>query len=240
MELANKSLSELGTESVDIFYLHAPDRSVPYVETLEALDRLYKQGKFKKLGLSNFAAWEVAEFCVIAKERGWVKPSVYQAMYNAITRNIEEELIPCCRKFGLDVVVFNPLAGGLFSGKYRSKDVDPNDAGRFGPAGEAGKAGRYRDRYFKDEVFESLTMIQPVVEKNGLTMLETGLRWCVHHSELKVGGDGNDGIIIGISNFQHLKDNLHHLERGPLPKEVVDVLDQAWMICKANAPKYFQ
>lgn len=105
----NKSLRELGTDSVDIFYLHAPDRSVPFEETLEACNDLFKEGKFQQLGLSNYAAWEVAEIYNIAKERGWVKPTIFQAMYNAITRNIETELIPCCRKYGLDIVVYNPV-----------------------------------------------------------------------------------------------------------------------------------
>lgn len=93
-----KSLQELGTKCVDIFYLHAPDRSVPFEKTMEACNELFKEGKFVKLGLSNFAAWEVSECWNIANERGWVKPSIYQAMYNAITRDIEKELIPCCRK----------------------------------------------------------------------------------------------------------------------------------------------
>jgi aflatoxin B1 aldehyde reductase len=75
----NKSLAELGADSVDIFYLHAPDRSVPFDETLEACNELFKEGKFQYLGLSNYAAWEVAEIWNISKERGWVKPTVYQA-----------------------------------------------------------------------------------------------------------------------------------------------------------------
>jgi aflatoxin B1 aldehyde reductase len=85
-EHALKSLSELGADTVDIFYLHAPDRSVPFVETLEAVNELHKQGKFVQLGLSNFAAWEVAEVWNICNERGWVKPTIYQAMYNAISK----------------------------------------------------------------------------------------------------------------------------------------------------------
>ncbi|KAJ9493901.1 hypothetical protein H2202_010568 [Exophiala xenobiotica] len=93
-----KSLKELGTNCVDIFYLHAPDRSVPFEETLRCCNDMFKEGKFVALGLSNYAAWEVAEVWNIAKERGWVKPTIYQAMYNAITRDIEKELVPCCRK----------------------------------------------------------------------------------------------------------------------------------------------
>jgi aflatoxin B1 aldehyde reductase len=73
---------------VDIFYLHAPDHSTPFEETLGAVNELHKAGKFVQLGLSNFAAWEVAECWNICKERGWVLPTVYQAMYNAISKSL--------------------------------------------------------------------------------------------------------------------------------------------------------
>ena len=99
----NKSLEELGTKCVDIFYLHAPDRSVPFEETLGACNDLFKEGKFVTLGLSNYAAWEVAEIVNIARERKWVQPKIYQAMYNCVTRAMEDELVPCCRKYGLGV-----------------------------------------------------------------------------------------------------------------------------------------
>ena len=80
------SLKELGTDCVDIFYLHAADRSVPFTETLEALNQLHKEGKFVRLGLSNFTAFEVAEMVITCKERGWVRPTIYQGMYNAISK----------------------------------------------------------------------------------------------------------------------------------------------------------
>lgn len=95
------SLQELRTEHVDVFYLHAPDRSVPFEQTLKACNDMFKEGKFSTLGLSNYAAWEVAEIVNIARERGLVQPKVYQAMYNVLTREIESELIPCCRKYGI-------------------------------------------------------------------------------------------------------------------------------------------
>lgn len=81
------SLKELQTDCVDIFYLHAADRSVPFEETLEAVNELHKEGKFVQLGLSNFTAFEVAEVVIMCKERGWVRPSIYQGMYNAISEN---------------------------------------------------------------------------------------------------------------------------------------------------------
>lgn len=82
----DKSLSELKTDCVDIFYLHAADRSVPFEETLEAVNKLHKEGRFVQLGLSNFTAFEVAEVVIMCKERGWVRPTIYQGMYNAISK----------------------------------------------------------------------------------------------------------------------------------------------------------
>ncbi|KAF2110303.1 aflatoxin B1 aldehyde reductase member 2 [Lophiotrema nucula] len=232
------SLKELGTDTVDIFYLHAPDRTVPFVETLEEVNKLHKEGKFVQLGLSNFAAWEVAEIWNIANERGWVKPTIYQAMYNAITRSIESELIPACRKYKIDIVIYNPLAGGIFSGKYKSSEV-PSE-GRFGQKSE--RTGKmYRDRYFKDATFDALKIVEPVAQKNNLTLLEIALRWCVHHSDLKtrVKG-GNDGVIIGVSSFKQLEGNLKDLEKGPLPDDVVKALDEAWQVAKPTTQTYWR
>ncbi|KAM3076288.1 hypothetical protein ACMFMG_006208 [Clarireedia jacksonii] len=229
------SLKELGTDCVDIFYLHAADRSVPFTETLAAVDKLHKQGKFVRLGLSNFTAFEVAEVVMHCKYNNWVRPTIYQGMYNAITRPLEAELIPACKRYGLEVVVYNPLAGGLFSGRYKSKDI-PKE-GRYSEA--AGKLGEmYRSRYFKDSTFEALQIIEPVVQKNGLTMIETALRWCIHHSALNMK-DGNDGIIMGASSLEQLEQNLKDCEKGPLPEEVLKALDEAWLVCKKDTQNYW-
>merc|ERR1712225_47329 len=84
----NTSLKELGADCVDIFYLHAADRSIPFAETLEAVNKLHKEGKFVQLGLSNFTAFEVAEVVMTCKYNNWVRPTIYQGMYNAITRSL--------------------------------------------------------------------------------------------------------------------------------------------------------
>lgn len=154
-------------------------------------------------------------------------------------RSIETELIPCCRKYNIDIVVYNPLAGGLFSGKIKSKDIVPEE-GRFSKTSE-GTGQMYRDRYFKDATFEALTIIEPVASKHNLTLLEIAFRWCIHHSALKtrVKG-GNDGVIIGVSSLAQLEGNLRDLERGPLPEDVVQALDDAWLIAKPTTPNYFR
>lgn len=234
-EKLNESLRELGTDCVDIFYLHAADRATPFQETLKKLDELHKQGKFVQLGLSNFTAFEVAEVVMHCKYNGWVRPTIYQGMYNAITRSIEAELIPACRRYGLDIVVYNPIAGGLFSGKYKTSEI-PTEGRYSDSVGTMG--GMYRQRYFKDATFDALRIIEPVVEKHNLTMLETAFRWIIHHSALNIL-DGNDGIIIGVSSEEQLQSNLENIEKGPLPEEVVKALDEAWLVAKPTTANYW-
>lgn len=97
----------------------------------------------------------------------------------------------------------------------------------------------YRTRYFRDATFEALRIIEPVVEKHGLTMAETALRWVHHHSALKMDGNGRDGVIIGVSRFEQLESNLRDLQKGPLPEEVVETLDKAWLVTKPTVPDYW-
>ncbi|PTU23115.1 hypothetical protein P175DRAFT_0499669 [Aspergillus ochraceoroseus IBT 24754] len=230
------SLKELGTNQVDIFYLHAPDRSVPFDETLEAVNELHKEGKFVQLGLSNYTAFEVAEIVTLCNERGWVRPTIFQAMYNAITRSIETELIPACKRYGLDIVVYNPLAGGILSGKYKTKDIIPSE-GRYSDQSTAGS--RYRERYFRDGTFDALAILEPVVQEHGLTLPETALRWIHHHSALNMKDNGRDGIIVGVSSFSQLESNIKDILKGPLPAAVVEALDKAWLVAKPTAPNYW-
>ncbi|PLB44237.1 Aldo/keto reductase [Aspergillus steynii IBT 23096] len=234
-EKLDESLRELGTDCIDIYYLHGPDRGTPWEETFATLEELHRQGKFKQIGLSNFSAFEVAEIVTMCKERGWVRPTIYQAVYNAITRGIEEELVPCCRRYGIDIVIFNPLAGGFFSGKYKSTNT-PSD-GRFSDQNSIlGKM--YRDRYFKSSIFGALELLEPLVAKHGLSLVEVALRWCIHHSALRVL-DGNDGIITGFSSLGQLESNLDAMEKGPLPEELVGALEQVWYMVKADASKFW-
>ena len=133
------------------------------------------------------------------------------------------------------MVIYNPLAGGLFSGKIKSADA-PTE-GRYSDTSSHGKM--YRARYFKDATFDALRLIEPVVQKHNLTLLEVALRWCTHHSALRMQDDGTDGVIIGVSSYAQLEGNLKDLEKGPLPEEVVKVLDEAWLITKPTTPNYW-
>ena len=234
-ETLELSLRELNTDCVDIFYLHAPDRSVPFEETLKVCNDMHKEGKFVELGLSNYTAFEVAEIVIMCKERGWVRPTVYQGMLNAIARSIESEVVTACHRYGMSIVTYNPLGGGILSGKIKSAEV-PTE-GRFSDA-DSVMGTRYRKRYFKDATFDALRVIEPVAQKHNLTLPEIGLRWVRHHSALQID-DGKDGIIIGVSSFAQLESNLKDLEKGPLPDEVVKALDDAWMVAKPTTADYW-
>lgn len=99
------SFEALRVDSVPLWYLHGPDRSTPWAETFGATDKLFKEGKFERLGISNYKASEVEEILSLCDEKGWCKPTVYQGPYNAIQRQIEPELIPVMRKWGMSLIV---------------------------------------------------------------------------------------------------------------------------------------
>ncbi|KAJ7905443.1 Aldo/keto reductase [Mycena olivaceomarginata] len=227
------SLEALNRKKVRVLYLHAPDRSVPFEETLEEMNKLHDEGFYEIFGLSNFASWEVAEIVSICKAKGWVQPRIYQAMYNAITRAIEPELIPCCRKFGIRVVVYNPLAGGLFSGKITSI-VDAPTTGRFITTTASGKL--YRDRYLRNGNFDALNHLKDVAAQHNVRLTEIALRWCQHHSVL---GE-QDGVILGATSVSQLKQNCEDSAKGPLPDAIVAALDEAWEISRGTASTYWR
>ncbi|NWZ23073.1 ARK72 reductase, partial [Asarcornis scutulata] len=235
-----ESLRRLQRTSVELFYLHSPDHGTPVEETLRACNELHKEGKFKELGLSNYAAWEVAEICTICKYNNWVMPTVYQGMYNATTRQVEAELFPCLRHFGLRFYAYNPLAGGLLTGKYKYEDKDTHKpTGRF-----FGNdwAQAYRDRYWKKHNFEGIALVEKALKdaygSNPPSLTSAALRWLYNHSKLQ--GSLGDAVIIGMSNLEQLEQNLDYSEEGPLLPPVVEAFDAAWNLTAHDCPNYFR
>ncbi|KAI1101682.1 aflatoxin B1 aldehyde reductase member 2 [Jackrogersella minutella] len=221
-------LKELGTDSVD-------DRSVPFSTTLATVDKLYKAGKFSRFGLSNYTSFEVAEIVMTCQHNDWVRPTVYQAIYNCLFRTIEDELIPTCRRYGIAVDVYSPTGGGFLLGRITSKDADPKE-GRYA----AGPMQHLtRGRYFRDGIIAGARLIRGAAEARGLSPLEVAMRWLVHHSKVQVRG-GQDGIVVGFSNLQQLRDNLDYLEKGPLDEELLGVLEKAWRSSKGDMDTYWQ
>jgi len=235
-EHLNKSLEALKADKLYLFYLHAPDRSTPWEVTFKALDDLHKEGKFERLGISNYRSWEVAEIVTLCRLNGWIQPTVYQGIYNAIHRSVEPELFPCLRKFGISFYEFNPLAGGFLAKGY-NKDSVPEVGSRFDTSRGTNQSKNYRRRYWNDAYFEALEIIENAREKHNLTLPEVALRWINHHGLLSK--EHGDAIIIGASSLKHLQENLEDFEKGPLPEEVISALDEAWDLVRGKAVPYW-
>ena len=113
------SLRRLQTEYLDLYYLHQPDYDVPITESLEAMDRLAQEGKVRYPATSNYSGWQVCQMQWIAESKGYRRATVTQPMYNLLARGNEQEYLPMCKELGISTVVYNPLAGGLLTGKQK-------------------------------------------------------------------------------------------------------------------------
>ena len=224
-------LQRLSRDNIDLLYLHSPDLKTPVVQTLECCFELYQQGKFRDFGLSNYSSWQVAEVVEICRREGWMEPTVYQGMYNALTRDVERELFPCLRNYGISFNAYNPLAGGLLTGKYKSLDDIP-DSGRFS------EKTNYRGRYWKKDYFEVLLKLGEACIEHGLTPTQAAMSWLVNHSLLDSGQ--GDGIILGVTRIEHLNANMAACKHAPLDQAILDILDQGWEIIKPDCFRYFR
>lgn len=226
----NESLTRLNLDSVDTVFLHFPDPATPVESVLSAMADLYDQGKYKELGLSNFPAWMVADVWHICDRHGWVKPTVFEGVYNPMTRRAEAELNACLNNFGMRFYAYNPMCGGLLTGRYGKFEDAPTD-GRFT------HRPNYQGRYWKKSFFDAVDVIKTAAEKHGISSIEATYRWLAYHSMLN--GDRGDAILIGASKLNHLIQNMETVKAGPLPVDVVQAFEQAWTITKGDSPEYF-
>jgi len=226
-----ESLERMKLSAVDTVYLHFPDPTTPVGLVLEAMADLHAQGKFKELGLSNFPAWLVADIWHICDRHGWVKPTVYQGVYNPLSRRAEAELRDCLHNFGMRFYAYNPLCGGLLTGRYTRYEDAPTD-GRFT------HRVNYQGRYWKKSFFEASNLIVTEAQKHGISPVDAVYRWLAFHSMLD--GERGDSILIGASGLHHLKQNLEAMKAGPLPEELVGTFEKAWKTAEADSPAYFR
>lgn len=183
------------------------------------------------------------------QEEGWVSPSVYQGMYNPVTRKTEE-LFPVLRKCGMRFYAFNLLAGGLLTDKRAAAveaaaggDTDaapPADGGRFDPA-QAGpmKIGvEYTERYWRPAYLEALALLVATCASHSIPVQDAAQRWLVHHSLLDAAH--GDGVILGASSVEQLQANLDAcVGGGPLPVSIVETFELAWELTEGSCPAYF-
>lgn len=219
----DRSLEALNLDTVDVMYLHAPDRATSFKETCEAMDKAYREGKFERFGLSNYSVEEVEEIVRVCEENGYVKPSVYQGQYNPICRGGEERLFAVLREHNIAFYAYSPSACGFFSNKVsRASAKDRNS--RWNIASPLG--AKYAGDYFHDPLFAAAEIVRQQARKYGISGHAAALRWTTWHSQL--GAEYGDAVIVGASKLSQLKENMDILEQGPLPEPLVETLNGVW------------
>jgi aryl-alcohol dehydrogenase-like predicted oxidoreductase len=217
------SLRRLQTDYLDLYYLHLPDSSVPIEESLDAMNEVVRQGKVRYIACSNYSAWQMTEMFWIVDRKGYRAPWVAQPMYNLIARGIEQEYLPMCKQFGVSNIVYNPLAGGLLTGKHKRDAPIPGT--RFD------KNTMYLNRYWHPADFDAVDRLREAAQKAERSLLSVSLNWLYHHTAI-------DCIILGASRVEQLEQNLAALREGPLVAETVQRCDQVWTELRGPTPNY--
>jgi aryl-alcohol dehydrogenase-like predicted oxidoreductase len=210
------SLERLGTDAVDLYYLHVPDHATPIEETLDAVAGIVRSGKARAWGVSNYASWEILEMNSLAAARGLGAPAVSQVLYNVLNRQLEIEYFAFARRFPLHTTVYNPLAGGLLTGKHRYAEA-PEKGSRFA------ENAMYKGRYWTRAMFERVGELRAVADDAGLTLVELAYAWVAARADV-------DSILVGPASVEHLDAAVAAVSR-PLSREAlarIDDLHRAW------------
>ncbi len=198
MQAIEDSLRRLGTDYVDIYYIHHVDVQSPLEEMLRALDDLVHQGKVRYIACSNYEAWRLAEALCISERYNLARFECYQPQYSLVVRDIEEELIPLCQYKELGVVVWSPLAGGFLTGKYQPGQ-------RVLPGTRSEEDWAYPGPYFAPTADETLRVLMQVAQGLGRSPAEVAVRWALEQP-------GITSAIVGARNVDQLRDNLRAAE----------------------------
>jgi aryl-alcohol dehydrogenase-like predicted oxidoreductase len=218
------SLRRLGLDHIDVYYMHRPDWGTPMEESLAALDEVVRAGKVRYVAQANFAAWQVTEMHYLAQARSWAPVRLGQQMYNLLARRVEAEYTACADHFGLSTLAYNPLAGGLLTGKHQRHGHEPEAGSRF-------TKGMYRDRYWNPVQFAAVERLRGVAKEAGLSLVELALRWVVARPFVS-------GILLGASSHEQLVANLKAVDGPPLDQDTLDACDEVWEGVGGVAPAY--
>jgi aryl-alcohol dehydrogenase-like predicted oxidoreductase len=216
-EAIDGSLSRLGTDWVDVYYLHVPDHRTPIDETLDAVAELLDAKKILAWGVSNYAAWQILEMLHKADARKMARPVIAQQLYNVLIRQLDVEYFAFARAYELFTTVYNPLAGGLLSGKH-SRDGSTQSGSRFD------KNRLYQGRYFTDAMFDRVDALAKVAAEEGMTVLELSYAWLAQ-------APGVDSILVGPASVKQLDDGVaacaRDVSEGARGK--LDALYRGWL-----------
>jgi aryl-alcohol dehydrogenase (NADP+) len=200
LDAVDASLQRLGTDYIDLYQLHSDDPNTPLDETIDALDTVVRSGKARYIGVSNFLAYRLARALGRADVKNKTRFVSMQPRYSLLFREIERELLPLAKEEGLGVIPYNPLAGGLLTGKH--KPGVPPEGTRF-TIGTAG--ARYQDRYWNDKSFGKIDELRQVVSDAGLNLTTVAIAWVLANPVVT-------STIIGASKAEQLNDTLNACE----------------------------
>lgn len=197
LDAIDASLRRLGTDYVDLYQLHSDDAATPLDETLEALDTVVRSGKARYIGVSNFLAYRLARALGRAEARNFARPVSVQPRYSLLFREIERELLPLAAEDGLGVISYNPLAGGLLTGKHKL-NAGPTPGTRFtlGTAAE-----RYQERYWHEREFATVEALRAATSGAGISLTTAAVAWVLANPVIS-------SAIIGASRPEQLVDTL--------------------------------
>jgi 1-deoxyxylulose-5-phosphate synthase len=215
LDAADDSLRRLQTDYIDLYQLHGDDRATPLDETLRALEDVVRAGKVRYVGASNFLAYRLARAIGRSEAMGVVRFDSVQPRYNLLFREIERELLPLCAEDGVGVIPYNPLAGGLLTGKHE-REAGPEEGSRF-TLGNAGP--RYQDRYWHEREFATVEELRPLAAEAGVAMPTLAVAWVLANPAITAP-------IIGASRPDQLDATLAAAELR-LPADLKARLDDA-------------
>jgi len=202
MDAIDASLRRLQTDYVDLYQIHFPDPFTPIEETLSALDDLVRVGKVRYIGCSNFEAWRLARANGVATAEGLRRFDSVQPRYSLLFRSYEQDLFELCALDDIAVIPYNPLAGGLLTGKHR-QDAGPTEGTRF-TSGTA--AERYQARYWQDQQFETVEGFRAIATDAGIPMVELAIAWVLANQAIT-------SPIVGASRPEQLQAPVAALDR---------------------------
>jgi len=226
LEAIDASLKRLQTDYVDLYQLHSDDRDTPLDESLEALDVIVKSGRARYIGVSNFLAYRLARALGRADLKGLSRYVCVQPRYSLLFREIERELLPLCDEEGLAVIPYNPLAGGLLSGKYKA-DAKPEENTRF-TLGTAG--GMYQDRYWNERSFGTVSELQKLADEAGVPLATLSVAWVMANPRITaplLGASRPEQLdatlaaasyVIDPALKQRLDEITHEYRKGDAPR----------------------
>jgi aryl-alcohol dehydrogenase-like predicted oxidoreductase len=216
MKACEDSLRRLDTDYIDLYQMHRYDETTPLEETLSTLNDLVHQGKVRYIGVSNWTASQIVEACSIIAAKGWEPLVSLQPQYSILTRDIEVEILPACRKFGLGVIPWSPLAGGMLTGKYKAGEEPQKDT-RFAAPGPFQRI--WRTRALNERNHAIVSVVLEEAGKLNVSPIALALAW-------NLARPGIVAPIIGPKSEQQLKENLAALD-VVLPNDTVERIDAA-------------